>query len=122
MKANSMYIYLEGVRVFARHGVLPQETQVGSYFTIDLKLKTDFSRAARTDELEGTISYADVHAVLKEEMQIPSKLLEHVCERIAQRLFRDFASIEEMHISLSKENPPMGADCKNVGVEVLYTR
>ncbi|MDO4180742.1 MAG: dihydroneopterin aldolase [Bacteroidales bacterium] len=122
MKANSMYIYLEGVRIFARHGVLPQETQVGSYFTIDLRLKTDFSQAARTDELEGTISYADVHTVLKEEMQIPSKLLEHVCERIAQRLFHDFASIEEIHIRLSKENPPMGADCKNVGVEVHYTR
>lgn len=122
MKANSMYIYLEGVRIFARHGVLPQETQVGSYFTIDLRLKTDFSQAACTDKLEGTVSYADVHAVLKEEMQIPSKLLEHVCERIAQRLFHDFANIEEIHIRLSKENPPMGADCKNVGVEVLYAR
>lgn len=122
MKASSMYIYLEGLRYFARHGVDPQETIVGAYFTIDLKLKTDFSLAARTDNLAGTISYADVHSTLKEEMQTPSKLLEHVCERIGQRLFKDFPAIEEVLIRLSKENPPMGADCKNVGVEVHYIR
>lgn len=106
MKATSMYIYLEGVRFFGHHGVDPQETIVGANFTVDLKLKTDFTHAAQTDELEGTISYADVHAVVKEEMKTPSKLLEHVCERIGQRLFRDFPTIQEIAIRLSKENPP----------------
>lgn len=122
MKTSSMYIYLEGVRFFARHGVDPQETIVGANFMVDLKIKTDFSRAARTDELTGTISYADVYAAVKEEMQTPSRLLEHVCERIGQRLFHDFPSIEEIVLQLSKENPPMGADCKKVGVEVCYIR
>lgn len=107
MKASSMYIHLNGVRFFARHGVLPQETVVGAYFTIDLKLKTDFSRAAATDELENTISYADIYHALREEMQTPSKLLENVCERIARRFFHDFPSLEEASIRLSKENPPM---------------
>lgn len=122
MKTSSMYIYLEGVRFFARHGVDPQETIVGANFMVGLKIKTDFSRAARTDELTGTISYADVYAAVKEEMQTPSRLLEHVCERIGQRLFHDFPSIEEIVLQLSKENPPMGADCKKVGVEVCYIR
>ena len=53
MKATSMYIYLEGVRFFGHHGVDPQETIVGANFTVDLKLKTDFTHAAQTDELEG---------------------------------------------------------------------
>ena len=122
MKASSMYIYLEGLKYFARHGVDPQETIVGANFIVDLKLKTDFSCAAQTDELTGTVSYADIHAAVKEEMQLPSKLLEHVCERIGRRLFHDFPAIEEINIRLSKENPPMGADCRNVGVEVHYIR
>lgn len=117
-----MYIYLEGVKFFARHGVAPQERTVGAYFTVDLKLKTNFTHAALTDELAGTVSYADVYTAVKEEMQTPSKLLEHVCTHIAQRLFRDFPAIDEMNIRLSKENPPMGADCKNVGIEVHYMR
>lgn len=122
MKASSMYIYLEGIKLFARHGVDPQETIVGANFIVNLKLKTDFSHAAQTDELTGTVSYADVYTAVKEEMRIPSKLLEHVCERISNRLFKDFPTLEEIYIRLIKENPPMGADCKNVGVEVHYIR
>lgn len=56
MKATSMYICLEGLKFFARHGVAPQETVVGANFTIDLKLKTNFIHAAQTDRLEGTVS------------------------------------------------------------------
>ena len=37
MKATSMYIYLEGAKFFAHHGVDPQETIVGANFIIDLK-------------------------------------------------------------------------------------
>lgn len=122
MKASSMYIYLEGIKLFARHGVDPQETIVGANFIVDLKLKTDFSHAAQSDELAGTVSYADVYTAVKEEMKNPSKLLEHVCERISKRLFQDFPTLEEIYIRLTKENPPMGADCKNVGVKVHYIR
>lgn len=117
-----MYIFLQGVRFFGYHGVLPQENLVGAYFTVDLTLKTDFSLAAQTDRLEGTISYADVYAAVKQEMQLPSQLLEHVCQRIAERLFGQFPGIEEIQLRLSKENPPMGADCQQIGVEVCYRR
>ena len=122
MQATDMYIRLKGLKIYAYHGVLPQENLVGSYYYIDLKLKTDFTHAAETDELEGTVSYADIFAVVKEEMAITSKLLEHVCQRIASRIFKDFPTIEAIDIRLSKENPPMGACAKSVGVEAHYVR
>lgn len=117
-----MYIRMEGMKFYAFHGVLPQENAVGANFYIDLKLKTDFSRAAETDELEGTVSYADIHAVVKEEMKTTSQLLEHVCQRIALRIFKDFPTVSTIDIALYKENPPMGACAKRVGVEVHYIR
>ena len=55
-------------------------------------------------------------------MEIPSKLLEHVCGRIATRLFQEFPGIEEIEIKLSKRNPPMGADIDSAGVEMHCTR
>ena len=115
-----MYIRLEGMKFYAFHGVLPQENLVGANFHVDLKLKTDFTQAAETDELEDTVSYADIHTAVKEEMSIPSKLLEHACQRIARRLFHDFPTIETIDIRLSKENPPMGACAESIGVEVHY--
>ena len=122
MQATDMYIRLEGMKIYAYHGVLPQENLVGAYYYIDLKLKTDFTHAAETDELEGTVSYADIFAAVKEEMAITSKLLEHVCQRIASHILKDFPTIEAIDIRLSKENPPMGACAKSVGVKAHYVR
>ena len=122
MKPTDMYIRMEGMKFYAFHGVLPQENLVGANFYIDLKLKTDFSRAAETDELEGTVSYADIYASVKAEMDMPSKLLEHVCQRIASRLFQDFPTIVSIDICLYKENPPMGACAQSIGVEAHYVR
>lgn len=122
MKPTDMYIHLTGMKFYAFHGVLPQEKLVGAYFYVNLKLKTNFIRAAKTDELESTVSYADIYSTIKEEMKIPAKLLEHVCQRIAHRLYQDFPAIESLDISLFKENPPMGACAQRIGVEVHYSR
>ena len=111
MKTTDMYIHLKGVRLYAYHGVDPQETAVGAYFLVDLKLKTDFSRAAQTDDLSGTVSYADIYQSIKDEMQ-----------RMAQRIFNDFPTIEELDIKLFKENPPTGAQAEHVGVEMHCIR
>lgn len=122
MQATDMYIRMEGLKFYAFHGVLPQENLVGAYYHVDLKLKTDFTHAAETDELEDTVSYADIFTVVKEEMAIPSKLLEHVCQRIASRIFHDFPTIEAIDIRLYKENPPMGACARNIGIEAHYSQ
>lgn len=122
MTTTASHIFLENVRFYAYHGVAPQETLVGNEFIINISLKVDFGQAATTDEVADTVSYADVYAVLKEEMAIPSKLLEHVCRRIVQRLFHDFQDIEEVSIRLAKRNPPMGADIDAAGVEMSCKR
>lgn len=122
MKAKDMYVTLNGLRIHACHGIDEQEQLVGADFLIDLRIKVDFTEAARTDELKGTINYAIVYDTIKDEMSIPSKLLEHVCNRIAERLFCKFDKIEEIEIKLFKENPPMGAQVKRCGVEVKYIR
>ena len=106
MKINSSYILLKEIRCYAYHGVAPQENLIGNEYLIDLKLKVDISKAARTDEVTDTVNYAEVHQVIKNEMAIPSKLLEQ------------FPCIEEIELRLSKRNPPMGADIESAGIEL----
>ena len=120
MTAQSMNIILNEMKFYSYHGVLQQENTVGAEYKVSLDIETDFSEAAATDNLEGTINYAEIHQAVKEEMNIPAKLLEHLAYRISERLFADFPTIKSIEITIFKENPPMGADCKNVGVKVKY--
>ena len=117
-QAKSTKIFLRQVRFHAYHGVLEQERRVGNDYVINVVAECDFTHAMLTDELEDTVSYADIYRVVKEEMAIPSKLLEHVAGRIGERLFNEFPSIQSLDISIMKVNPPFGADCEGAGVEV----
>lgn len=121
MKLMSSKIYLRNVRFHAFHGVLPQEGIVGNDYLVNLVLDYDFSSAMQTDELQGTLNYVEVYQKVREEMAVPSKLLEHVAGRIAHRLFSDFPEIQKLQLSITKVNPPMGADSDGAGVEVVLT-
>ena len=115
-------VLLKDIRIFAYHGVLEQERAVGAYFMLNIAMDTDFSAAMATDELEGTVSYADVFEVVKAEMAVPSKLLEHVAGRICSALLDRFPTAQSIHLEILKENPPMGADCRGAGVSLNVHR
>ena len=112
------YILLENLRFYAYHGVAPQEMTVGNEYTVSLRLKTDITRAMSSDDVADTVNYAEIYQAVKSEMDVPSKLLEHVAGRIVCRLFKDFPTVEHVDLKLFKRNPPMGADIETAGVEV----
>ena len=114
-------ILINGLRIYAHHGVLPQERTVGAYFTIDLRLETDFTQAMETDQLCGTVSYAEVCNVVRREMATPSQLLEHVGGRIIHALRQQFPTVTAIKLRLIKDNPPMGADLQGAGIEIEQT-
>ncbi len=106
MKIEAMKITLHEMRFYAYHGVFPQEQRVGNQFVVELTFWADVAGSVRSDELEETISYADVYEVIKAEMAIPSRLLEHVVGRISERLFSTFPRMQRLALTLSKCNPP----------------
>ena len=112
------YIVLQEVCFHAFHGVMPQERKVGADFLVSLRLGYDFSKAMQTDEVADTLDYAAVYTVVRGEMEQPSALLEHVAGRIAHALFHHFPAVTTLDLTLIKQNPPMGADCKGAGVEL----
>lgn len=122
LKMDRSQILLKDLKIFAYHGVLPQERVVGAYYILNITLDTDFSQAMETDELDATVSYADVFEVVKAEMAVPSRLLEHVAGRITNALFTRFPAVTAIHLEIIKENPPMDADCRGAGVSVTLHR
>ena len=107
---------------YAYHGVMEQERLVGGEYRVSLIADADLKEAVRTDNVADTINYATLYELVKSEMAIPSKLLEHVAGRIGQRAMETFGKITTLTIRVTKVNPPMGADCKGASVELKMIR
>jgi len=109
-------IEIEGMEFYAFHGHFKAEQVVGNRFLVDLTLISDSSEAAKSDNLADAMDYQIAYRIVKEEMQIKSHLLEHVAQRIIDRLYIECPSIEKAKIKLSKLNPPMGGEIEKVSV------
>ena len=118
MRITASYIHLRNVRFHAFHGVMPQERRVGAYFLVNLRVGYPLEKAMRSDEVADTLNYAALYAVVRQEMMTPSNLLEHVAGRIADAVIKAFPQVTSIDLELTKENPPMGADCDGAGVEI----
>ncbi|TVZ52637.1 dihydroneopterin aldolase [Dokdonia sp. Hel_I_53] len=110
-------IRVTNIRVYAYHGCLSEETAIGSDYNVDVEITAELSKSARSDKLSDTVDYVLLNRIVKEEMAIPSALLETVCERILVRFFDEEALIQEATVSVSKLNPPIGGDVERVTVE-----
>ena len=121
MKAVETYIELKELRFYAYHGVLPQERRVGGWFRVTLRVGYDWSRAAKTDLVGETLNYAELYQLVDREMAVPSQLLEHVAGRIATSVGAHHPDITSIDLWVTKENPPMGAECQGATVELHST-
>lgn len=113
------YINIDKAEFYAYHGVMPQEQVVGNTFWVSLTAEANVFAAVESDRLEQTLSYADMFEVIKKEMAIPSKLLEHVAGRIVKSLSLRFPSITEIDITVTKKNPPIVGQVEGAGVRLV---
>lgn len=122
MRFDKGYILLRDLRFHAFHGVLPQERLVGGNFVVDLRVGYPLAQAMTSDRVDNTLNYASLYALVEREMQQPSSLLEHVAGRIVQAIAKTFPEALSIDLTLTKQNPPMGADCKGAGVEMHFEK
>ena len=109
-------IQLKGMEFFAYHGCLDEEQVIGNKFIVDIAIETDTTHAEETDELANTINYQVVYNLVKMEMAIKSKLLEHVGSRIIDTLYDAFPAIAGLEVTISKLNPPLKGKVDRVSV------
>lgn len=115
-------IEVEGIKLFGYHGCLDEEGKIGTDYRVNVTVWSDLSRPAQTDELKDTLDYVIVNRVVKQEMAIRSKLIEHVAQRILDRLFLEMPPLEKAEIKLSKLYPPINGDVESVSVVMTKTR
>ncbi|MBP3967206.1 dihydroneopterin aldolase [Paenibacillus lignilyticus] len=114
---------LKGMRFFGFHGVFPEENRLGQQFYVDLSLQMDLSQAARTDDLEHTINYAEIHARVKSIVEGPPfKLIEALAGHVASAVLDAYTSVNEVTVSVTKPNPPFEIFFDGVTVELCRKR
>lgn len=101
------YLFINNMRFYAFHGVMANEGLVGGDYSVSFKIGYDFSKAAQTDDIESAIDYGYVYQLVKEEMNQPSRLIEHLAQRIQDRIVKVFPMIKTMETSVTKYNPPI---------------
>ena len=101
-------VELENMEFFARHGCFEEERVIGNRFLVNLCMEADISKPADTDALSDAVNYQQAYLLVKQEMEQPSHLLEHVAKRIIDALYKEFAQLKKVTVKISKIKPPVG--------------
>ncbi|MBP2834219.1 dihydroneopterin aldolase [Aquimarina sp. U1-2] len=109
-------IKLKNIKVYAYHGCLVEEKKIGSDYRVDLKIKADLTTSATSDRLADTVDYVHLNHIVKQEMAIRSKLLEHAAERILKRILEEITMVQKATVAVAKINPPIGGNVEMVTI------
>jgi dihydroneopterin aldolase len=116
-------IFITGLVIHARHGVMDHETEVGQRFVIDLELFTDLSESSRTDRLVDTVSYSNVVATATAAFKNTNyKLLERAAGAVADSILAAFSRIRSVKVTVHKPHAPIAAIFDDVGVVLTRAR
>ena len=116
-------IFIKGVVVHARHGVMEHETAVGQRFVIDLDLLTDLQESSRTDRLADTVSYSNVVATATAAFKDTNyKLLERAAGAVADAVLAAFPRVDAVKVTVHKPHAPIAAIFDDVGVILTRSR
>ena len=116
-------ISIKGLKLFAYHGVNPEEKENGQNFVIDLDYYVNITRACQMDTLDDTVSYAKVvktiHRVFTAEKY---DLIERAAQVIADAVLDEFEDIFKVEITLKKPEAPISAEFDYVAVSIMRER
>lgn len=122
MNSNDKII-IEGLKLFAYHGVNPEEKRDGQHFIIDLTAETNLDNAGKTDDLEKTVSYAKIIKTIKRVMvEDKYDLIERVAYRIIEQVFEEYEALKVITVRVRKPEAPISAEFSYVAVELTRTR
>jgi dihydroneopterin aldolase len=122
-ESHTDMIFIKGVVIHARHGVMEHETEVGQRFVIDLEMSSDLSESSRTDRLSDTVSYSDVVATATAAFKDDNyQLLERAAGAVADAILDAFDRISAVKVTVHKPHAPIAAIFEDVGVVLTRKR
>lgn len=119
MQENRDEIRIDGLEIYAHHGVYEEETRLGQRFFVNARLYTDTSHAGWTDDLQLSTNYGEVcqeiHKFLTENTY---QLLEAAAEQLARHLLLTYPLIKEISLEIRKPSAPIPLPFSSVSVAI----
>lgn len=109
-------IELNNIKLYAYHGCLEEEAKIGSNYRVDVSIETNYTKAAQFDDLSLTVDYVTIQEIVQQQMNIRSKLLEHVANRIVNHTKQACPAIQKIKVKISKLCPPINGDVEAVAI------
>ena len=114
-------ITVEGIRVFAYHGHLPEEAKLGGHFIVNVWVTADTSEVEKTDDLNDTVDYARIIDIVKEQMAIRSDMIEHPAKRIIDAIL-PLNKVQKVKVEVEKTAPPIDATFDKISITIKAER
>jgi dihydroneopterin aldolase len=109
-------VEVNGIKIYAFHGCLPEEAKIGNNYIVDDSDTTDVTNATVSDAIKDTVDYASINSIVVKEMKVRSKLIEHVGQRIVDRIKSELENITHLRVKVTNISPPVGGGVDNVAI------
>lgn len=108
-------VELQKVRLYAYHGLFPEERKAGGEFEIDLAVSY-LPGEKIISHINSTINYVSLFELVKEQFDTPVDLLETLVMNITDEIKSLYPQVKRIRIAISKLNPPVTGFSGNVAV------
>ena len=108
-------ITVEGIRIFAHHGHLPEEAVLGGHFIVNVWVEADTTEVEKTDDLNDTVDYVKVIEIVKEQMAIRADMIEVPAKRIVDAIL-PLNKVQKVTVEVEKVLPPIDAAFDKISV------
>ena len=108
-------ITVEGIRVFAYHGHLPEEAILGGHFIVNIWVTADTSEVEKTDDLNDTVDYVKILEIVKQQMAIRANMIEVPAKRIVDAIL-PLHKVQKVKVEVEKIQPPIDATFDKISV------
>lgn len=116
-------IIIKGLKLFAYHGVNPEEKVDGQNFVLDITATLNADKAKQSDNVDDTVSYAKIikttRAVFCEKSY---DLIETAANKVGMAIMQTYTALDSVTVLLMKPEAPIKAEFEYVAVEETINR
>lgn len=116
-------IRIKALKVYGHHGVFDFEKADGQFFYVNVVLKLDLQEAGVKDDLNKSVSYADVCSdIEKYFIDYTYDLIETVAEKLAYMILEKYHLVQRVDIEVCKPYAPVSQEVENLSVSISRAR